>query len=490
MNFKLNIGKLNETINEYDKLINTLSSEGEKISNALKILTESGWDGEAKDKFLELHQKVQSEYIEFIEEVEYMKNALKNDEKPKAVQLKIRSEDFVNCIKRSGSGGSLTGNDEGIIILNGDSFVINNNVDNCTSNHYPSIQSDTEKIMNILSELEYTSFGINGEVWDCQMSLRNQTTSLKDFKDSFNVYCNDVSDMESNIVSVLSKISGITDMSVFKTGSIIPSNGEIDKDRMNEICKKSMSELTEEDKSFLEYSKIVLGEKKYNELIEEGIALSQGPTTEEAAIMAADVYSVKEGNGPLSGGWQIEGKPYIKGGLEMAVYSRIRIDGKKEYVMANAGTTPTSVSDWVNNVEQILGASEDVKNSLQYVDDFVKQHGDSYICCVGHSKGGAEAAINAVKFNLDAKVFNPATANLEAYGADKSKYSADMTAYIVKGEALNNIEGIISEPIGDVVYLPTQHCTYTASGALNIYNSINNHSMESVMAGLHEIGEK
>lgn len=158
--------------------------------------------------------------------------------------------------------------------------------------------------------------------------------------------------------------------------------------------------------------------------------------------------------------------------------------------MANAGTTPTSVSDWVNNVEQILGASEDVKNSLQYVDDFVKQHGDSYICCVGHSKGGAEAAINAVKFNLDAKVFNPATANLEAYGADKSKYSADMTAYIVKGEALNNIEGIISEPIGDVVYLPTQHCTYTASGALNIYNSINNHSMESVMAGLHEIGEK
>ncbi|UZQ52270.1 hypothetical protein [Clostridium kluyveri] len=44
-----------------------------------------------------------------------------------------------------------------------------------------------------------------------QNSLKNQTTSLTEFNDSFNLYCNGVRDMEENICSVFSKISGITE---------------------------------------------------------------------------------------------------------------------------------------------------------------------------------------------------------------------------------------------------------------------------------------
>lgn len=46
-----------------------------------------------------------------------MKNALENEIKPRAIKLKRRSEDFVNCIKRTGSGGAFTGGDEALLHL-------------------------------------------------------------------------------------------------------------------------------------------------------------------------------------------------------------------------------------------------------------------------------------------------------------------------------------------------------------------------------------
>jgi len=58
----------------------------------------------------------------------------------------------------------------------------------------------------------------------------------------------------------------------------------------------------------------------------------------------------------------------------------------------------------------------------------------------------AEAAANAVLTNRNAILFNPATVNLESYlkpyGVNKSNYTAEMTAFIVEDEILNNIFGL------------------------------------------------
>lgn len=91
-------------------------------------------------------------------------------------------------------------------------------------------------------------------------------------------------------------------------------------------------------------------------------------------------------------------------------------------------------------------------------------------------------------------VFNPATVNLEAYEISSPQYySASMTAFIVEGEALNNVLGPFSEPIDNVVYLPTQYKTpWWVQGDLkvleDISNSIKNHSMEAVINALKEVG--
>jgi hypothetical protein len=75
-----------------------------------------------------------------------MKNALENEIKPRAIKLKRRSEDFVNCIKRTGSGAALTSGHEGVITLEISQFPINNNVTNCTSDYYPRMHSKFQEI--------------------------------------------------------------------------------------------------------------------------------------------------------------------------------------------------------------------------------------------------------------------------------------------------------------------------------------------------------
>jgi len=46
-------------------------------------------------------------------------------------------------------------------------------------------------------------------------------------------------------------------------------------------------------------------------------------------------------------------------------------------------------------LKQPFGKSEDMKNSLAFVEEFMKNNPSINVTFVGHSKGGAEAAANA-----------------------------------------------------------------------------------------------
>ena len=114
-----------------------------------------------------------------------------------------------------------------------------------------------------------------------------------------------------------------------------------------------------------------------------------------------------------------------------------------------------------------------MKESMEFATDFVEKHWDDEITFIGHSKGGAEATANALKLNKNCIVFNPATVNAVAYNLDSDKYTANMTAYIVNGEALNMIFGGVSVPADKEVRLPRYS-----------WNPIVNHSMAAVKQGL------
>ncbi|WP_432406691.1 RHS repeat domain-containing protein [Wukongibacter sp. M2B1] len=209
-----------------------------------------------------------------------------------------------------------------------------------------------------------------------------------------------------------------------------------------------------------------------------------GPTLMEAAEIADHIYKGKEGD-ELSNGWKMV-DAYENDSLLMGTYSKTGLDGTNEFVIANAGTEASSLSDWKNNIQQPFGVSEDIKNSIKYSEEFLDYNSNASITFVGHSKGGAEAAANALATNKNAILFNPATLNPDAYELDIPTYTGEMTTYIVEGEVLNNIFGPVSKPIGDLVYLPTQHTVNTPFKLINVINSVKNHSMDAVKEAIEQ----
>jgi uncharacterized protein YukE len=511
MDFKLDIGELTTTIRDYENTIKTLAEQKENINKTVKELTDLGWSGAAKDQFEQNHSKKQEFYTKLEEDFKYVENAMERDEKPEAVKLKKRCEGFEECIRRSAGGAALTHDDVGTISLQySGQAQINNNVDKCTNDHYKKMDSKFVEIQNLVNSLTFTSFPIGEDIEKARKSLKDQTTSLTDFNDSFNEYCSGVKTMESNICSVFGKISGITEgISKLRGISVISEGGQVDKNIVKELMLKDKNKLTTEEKEILEYAKNVLGEDEYKRL-EEIHSEHSGPTVKEAAYIADNVYfenyneAIKE---DLPGGWKLI--DYHDGGksLQVGVYGRLGPDGKEEYVIANRGSrSPFShIEDWKTNGEQAFGQTYDVTDSLKYVDKFITKHPEAKITFVGHSKGGAEAALNAVYYDKDAILFNPAAANLKDYGLKASDYHANMTAYVVDGEILNGIEGFVSKPIDKEVTLPTQHCTIpepiataalfvpqlrTIDAGIGVVDAGENHSMASVKSAVEEAKKK
>ncbi len=226
------------------------------------------------------------------------------------------------------------------------------------------------------------------------------------------------------------------------------------------------------------------------------------PTAKEAAYISGHIYNfdkdstneeriVKDDDG-ASIGWVLADSYVGREGMKVGIYIREGedVNNPSEYVIAFKGTTITNLSNWKNNAEQLLSSkSADMWDAINFGVNFVDSYSNYEITFVGHSKGGAEAASTAVATNRNAMIFNPATSNLHDYGLDASKYTASMTAYIVKGDIVNYLEGWFSAPIDKVEYLPQQYGgNWYELWQTNTYQRIQNHLMEAVISALTEEG--
>ncbi|WRS28607.1 RHS repeat-associated core domain-containing protein [Oscillospiraceae bacterium MB08-C2-2] len=208
------------------------------------------------------------------------------------------------------------------------------------------------------------------------------------------------------------------------------------------------------------------------------------PTVAEAAYMAEDIY---EETGKLSGGWKLDNVITNKEGLKMGVYSRQKEDGTIEYALVNKGTS--NLGNWGNNFQQPFGASDDAKDSITESTNFVSSHKDNEITMVGHSKGGAEAILNAMANDKNCITFNPANPNYSTYGLEKDNYTASMTNYIVKDEILHQSVG--SPSIGATVYLPSPYRIHWWDRPKRRISTLTkNHHMEAVRKALQKEGYK
>ncbi|MEL6853179.1 MAG: RHS repeat-associated core domain-containing protein, partial [Bacteroidota bacterium] len=211
------------------------------------------------------------------------------------------------------------------------------------------------------------------------------------------------------------------------------------------------------------------------------------PSPTEGAAMSDHIYTGKAGE-EVVGGWTLdrvlssESDP----GYRAGVYVRER-NGIKEYAMANAGTEfsitkKSGRDDLVENIEQPFGGSEHMKLSISHAKELSREVGNAELTFVGHSKGGAEAAGNALATNRNALLYNPAAINPNAYGLDSKLYTgADehgMTAFIVKGDALNRyLNSWSARPIDKAVYLNRQSLSSVKNHSIkSVINALKNHS--------------
>lgn len=208
------------------------------------------------------------------------------------------------------------------------------------------------------------------------------------------------------------------------------------------------------------------------------------PTPEEGAKIAEHVYEGQVGE--KVAGWTMNSL-YTDGsnpGYKAGLYSKTT-DGVTEYVMANAGTyfeplTARGRGSISEDGEQPFGGSEHMELSIARAKEVSEQVGKAELTFVGHSKGGAEAAGNALATNRNALLYNPAAINAAAYGLDLSSYTgADkngMTAYVVEGDFLNSLNYVLgAKPIDKKVLLPRQSSS-----------PLTNHFMKSVINALDQ----
>jgi RHS repeat-associated protein len=219
------------------------------------------------------------------------------------------------------------------------------------------------------------------------------------------------------------------------------------------------------------------------------------PTWQEAGAMANDIYdpgnrsSIFVPNSNLNG-WNLD--KVISGGdnMRMGVYSKT-VNGKLEYALVNKGTQ--TFGDWVNNFEQPGGISDDAIAAIELSHQFMLEHPGVEVTAIGHSKGGAEAQLVAVKNNINAMVFNSSFPNFYAYGLyeDYVKYDKKkIQQRVVDGEILNAILGGVCVRIGETKYLPftdltkpmlpnnigvsVKTTTSPVSGSLSPFGAVNN----------------
>ncbi|AGF57866.1 hypothetical protein B0P06_003824 [Clostridium saccharoperbutylacetonicum] len=269
MDFKVDLGKLTGTISGHDHVMSILAEQKAIVKGALNELYQGGWSGAARDKFEAAHKTREEKYTLLETEVKFMKEVLTYVEKATAVSLKKDCENFINYIDRCGIGNGVTGPDTGLISFYGDTAQINRNISNCVDKDYKDILKNMDTISDIISNLEFTSFDIGGDISGIEKSISDQTTSLTEFEEAFNKYYNGVNELENKVCGEFSKLSGITDYKTFEKSSVITANGEIDKNNLEKMLKENSGELSDETKETLIYLCRVLGKDKFNDLIKE-----------------------------------------------------------------------------------------------------------------------------------------------------------------------------------------------------------------------------
>ena len=210
------------------------------------------------------------------------------------------------------------------------------------------------------------------------------------------------------------------------------------------------------------------------------------PTLYEAALISKHVYGDKV---ELAGGWKVSNIAYktmnSDSGLQSAVYERT-VDGVTEYVYATAGTQLTDYKDWLEDITQLFGKTNQYSESINIAEQLSEELSSFELTFVGHSLGGGLAAANALHTDKNAITFNPAalsSATKKNLGLNPLN-KGNITNVIIRGEAVNFLQSLVGmsyegdKHIINAYYLPS---ISKETRIINIILRLYNHSIGTVI---------
>lgn len=159
----------------------------------------------------------------------------------------------------------------------------------------------------------------------------------------------------------------------------------------------------------------------------------------EFVKIAAHVYGNRD-DSILAEQWQCLGNEFNgikldddKSGLQAMLYKR---DDEKvsQYVYAIAGTR--NAKDWLTNLGQVVGFSDQHDRAAEAAELLVKELGQENLKMVGHSKGGGQAAYCSLRTGCDAITFNPAGLGLFRFNL-KDWISPRIDSFVMTTDPLN-----------------------------------------------------
>jgi len=196
----------------------------------------------------------------------------------------------------------------------------------------------------------------------------------------------------------------------------------------------------------------------------------------------------KEINKLLLGGWYLQSifSPWYSS-IKIGAYTRT-VEGVTEYALVNRGT-----KDWwmcgVDDILKYIGMSADTMLSKDFAKQFVLVDYAGYeVTMVGHSKGGAEAMVNAIATNTNCITFNTLAMSMDFYCTPTEiraykESGAQVTHYVVGGDPLNRIFGKPS--VGETILLNSPY-SMTLWGSMIGYVFIDSHPLTAVQAAIEK----
>ena len=195
----------------------------------------------------------------------------------------------------------------------------------------------------------------------------------------------------------------------------------------------------------------------------------------ETYIPLADAtYSINKGD-KTSNGWTAIRVDSDDTGYR-AVLFQGEYNGNTEYIYATAGSDDKG--DWINNIDQLSGNSEQYRTSIGNANDLVGSGDYKGVSFTGHSLGGGLASANALATEGKAVTFNAAglsNATKKANGLVGN--TANITAVIVKGEIVDNLQRTtpgLNPAEGNKIIIPSVYSNW------NNINRGRNHMMGAV----------